>query len=1115
MNVPVPFRIAACLLVFGGLSLVLARPGAAQFVEEGERGETVGPVPYEDAAVTGINRQPAHATMYHYPTAEAAQTGERGQSWFKSLNGAWKFDYASRAAEAPEEFYEEDFDAASWNEIPVPANWELEGYGHPIFLNIPYPFRTVDPPLVPDSSNAVGSYRRSFTVPAGWDDKQITLHFGGVTSAFFVWVNGEKVGYSEDSRLPAEFDVTPYLEDGEENSVAVQVLRWSDASYLEDQDQWRLSGMHREVYLTARPHPVHLSDVHVRTDLKNDYENATLEVRMELEHGERPAPEGWRVEGRLYDAEGNAVLDSVMSASSEKITKLRHWARGKLPFAHMYADLDDFQPWTAETPYLYTLVFSLKNAEGRTVEATRTRVGFREVELEDGQFLVNGEPVKLRGVNRHDHDAEHGKAVTREDMIRDIEMMKRANVNAVRTSHYPNNPAFYELANEYGLYVMDEANLETHYLGGKLSNEPTWNTAFMQRMIRMVERDKNHPSIVFWSLGNESGSGPNHAAMSAWTQNVDPTRPVHYEGAQSGIAQWPGKEADPPYVDVISRMYYMPEQIDKLAAQPDEGRRRPIVLCEYSQGWGNSTGNLREYWKVIRSHERLIGGFIWEWIDQGLAKETPEGETYWAYGGDFGDEPNDGTFILNGLVWPNRTPNPALHEVKNVYQPVGIEGVDVRDGRVRVTSRLDFTSLDRYEARWTLHEDGEEIQSGTLGRIDVAPGQTTEVRVPFDRPDELTLGAEYWLRLSFHLPEDTRWADAGHEVAWKQMKVPYDVPAPATRALGDMPRVDMEQSGGRITVSGDGASGDGFAAAFEAAFDAETGALTSYRAGGTPLVTRPLVPNYGRAPTENDRGVSGDVWPVITAWADAADNRTVTSVEVERVAPQAVRVRVDGTLPVGESTFGTTYTVYGSGEVRVESRVARKGEDAPPSLPRVGMQMGVPAAFDRVTWYGRGPHENYWDRKNSADVGEYTARLDSFVTSYIRPQENANRSDVRWAAFTSDQQQGGAGLLALGRPRQPLSVSAWPYTQDQLRAADHTYDLPDAPETVTVNLDLKQMGLGGNGWSEKARPLEKYRLRAPSYRYRFLLRPFDASEETPRQAARAPLPRRPDASGAR
>ena len=1068
-------------------ALLLLGPGvcAAQFAEPAPG----APAPaWEDPATNAMNREEARATLRSYATRERARAGDpEVSSRVLSLNGPWSFAYAPRAAEAPDAFYEGPLDASEWETIPVPAHWELEGYGTPIYINIRYPFSPVAPPRVPEAGNAVGSYRRTFTLPEGWTDRQVTLHFGGVSAAFFVWVNGEKVGYSEDSRLPAEFDVTSHLRAGE-NTVAVQVLRWSDGSYLEDQDHWRLSGLHREVYLEARPR-AHVADLAVRTDLDAQYEDAELQLRPELANHTGGALDGWRVTAQLYDPDSQAVFPEPLSVPARAITQERYPQRGTVDFPLLSATVEDPLKWTAETPHLYRLVVTLRDSTGAVVEATGTDVGFREVEIVDGQFRVNGEPVHLRGVNRHDHDQHDGKVVTREDMVEDIETMKRFNVNAARSAHYPNHPEWYRLADRYGLYVIDEANLETHQLGGALSNDPAWASAFLERAVRMVERDKNHPSIVMWSLGNEAGSGPNHAAMAEWIHYADPTRPVHYEGAQNYVTA-AGDTTDPPYVDVLSRMYATPEQLRTLAAEDPSGR--PVMLCEYAHSMGNSTGNLREYWDVIRSQERAFGAFIWDWIDQGLVKTAPDGEEYWAYGGDFGDHPNDGNFNINGVVFPDRRPQPALWEVKKVYQPVGIEAADARAGAFRLTNRFSFTNLSEYELTWTLRENGAAVQEGTLDPVDLAPGATTTVTVPVEEPSPAP-GAEYHLTLRVRLDEATRWAEAGHTVARGQIEGPFDAPAREAPSLDALADVTLEAGDERITVEGDG---------FSVAVGRASGALASMVVGGEELIVRPLTPNYWRAETDNDRAGGNGMAPLLAAWEDAGEERTVTDVSAERLAPQAVRVRVEGTLPVGRSVYEQSYVVYGNGDVHVEHTVTRRGE-TPPSLPRVGLQMAVPDAYDTVTWFGRGPHENYWDRKTGAAVGRYSQPLADFVVDYVRPQENANRSDTRWVALTRED---GRGLLAVADSL--LSVSAWPYSQEDLAEATHTHELPDRAFT-TVNLDYRQMGLGGNNtWTEKARPMPQYRLSKSSYTYGFTLRPVP-SGRSPAAAARAPVPRIP------
>lgn len=1069
--------IILSLLSFGVAIFLMPISCPAQFGPQKDESSLAAP-PWEDPTVNGINRLPAHATMASYPSVEAALSGDSTTTPVRFLNGTWRFSFAPNCSGAPTPPF--DAPSSDWSEIPVPANWELEGFGTPIYTNVQYPFSPVDPPFVPDEGNAVGTYQRTFSVPAEWAGRRLILHFGGVSSAFYVWVNGQKIGYSEDSHLPAEFDVTGAVEPGSENTVTVQVLRWSDGSYLEDQDHWRLSGLHRDVSIRARP-PVHFADVGVRTDLDSSYQDATLKIRADLFGDLAVDLSGWTVTARLYDPEREAVFEESLSVPATEVVQEAPAHQAYVPFSVLSAEVEDPEKWSAESPTLYTLVMALEDSSGAVVEATRTRVGFREVEVNNGRFLVNGTPVHLRGVNRHDHDERTGKVVSRADMVEDIKRMKRFNVNAVRSAHYPNDPEWYRLTDRYGLYVIDEANLETHALGGELSGRSTWNTAFMERAVRMVERDKNHPSIVMWSLGNEAGTGPNHASMAEWIRHADPTRPVHYE-----VARAEPHRTD--YVDVISRMYATPSRLNALANTDPTGR--PIMLCEYVHSMGNSTGNLQTYWDVIRGQPRVFGAFIWDWIDQGLVKTAPSGEEYWAYGGDFGDHPNDGNFNINGVVFPDRRPQPALWEVKKVYQPVGVEAVNARAGTLAVTNRSHFTNLSAYDVTWTLRENGEAVQQDTLSSLFVPPRATDTVAVPFERPAP-SAGAEYHLELRVRLADETSWAAAGHVVAWSQTRVPFGGPKQPSPSLDELEALTLDMSPERVTVQGFG---------FSVAVGRASGAIESLVYDGREMIEAPLVPNYWRAETDNDRGGGKGMANLLRAWEDAAEQRTVTDVTVDDVAQQAVRVRVEGTLPVGQSTFTHRYTVYGSGDVHVRHRVTRRG-DTPPSIPRVGMQMAVPDAYDTMTWYGRGPHENYWDRKTGAAVGQYRQSVADFVTPYVRPQENANRSDVRWAAVTDGD---GQGLVVVADSL--MSVSAWPYTQADLAEATHTHELPERP-TTTLNLDYKQMGLGGNNsWSKKARPLPKYRLRAPSYTYGFTLRPYRGEAESPEAAAHAPIP---------
>jgi beta-galactosidase len=1027
---------------------------------------------WENERVVGINKEPGHCTLVPYQNVQEALTADRTASPFrKSLDGYWKFHWVRKPADRPVDFYKPGYDVSGWAEIHVPDDWQLQGYGIPIYTNYRYPFPP-NPPYVPQDYDPVGSYRREFTIPANWTGRQVFLHFDGVKSAFYVWVNGQKVGYSQGSMTPAEFNVTGYLKPGV-NTLAAEVYRWSDGSYLEDQDMWRFSGIYRSVYLFATPQ-VHIRDFAVRTDLDDNYTDATLMIRPKISNYDDRDVRGWNVEAQLYDADSKPVLPEPLSRSVSSIIHERYPQRGNVRFALLRARIENPRKWSAETPNLYTLVLTLKNAAGQAVEMESCRVGFRKIEIKDGQLFVNGRSIKLFGVNRHEHDPDHGRAIPVSRMIQDIKLLKQYNINAVRTSHYPDNPVWLDLCDQYGIYLIDETNLESHGLGGYFSNVPAWNTAFMQRAIRMVERDKNHPSVIFWSLGNESGCGPNHAAMAAWMHDYDSTRPVHYEGAGA-------RGHDPYYVDVISRMYARVPEIIRIATDPDDNR--PMVLCEYAHSMGNSTGNLKEYWDAIRSHKRLIGGFIWDWVDQGLRKKAPDGTEFWAYGGDYGDKPNDGNFCCNGLILPDREPNPGLYEVKKVYQRIHVKPVDILAGTFRVHNEYDFLNLDFAKITWELCADGKVIQNGTLPKLSLAPGADGDLRVPFTKPD-LVPGDEYWLKVTFALAADTSWAKAGHIVAWDQFQVPFDVPAAPTVAVSSMPALTLKEMSQKISIAGD---------RFEVTFAKDSGSLESFIFNGHQLIVSPLVPNFWRVPTDNDNG--NHMPRRLGVWRDAGPRRTVTSVEASQIRRQVVRVTSQAAIPVGDgSTYKTVYTVYGDGNVVVDASFTPGGVRLP-NLPRFGMQMAIPARFDTLTWLGRGPQENYWDRKTGAAYGLYSGPVEREIHVYTRPQENGNKSDVRWMALTD---QNRVGLLAVGAPT--IDVSAWPFTMQDLEKARHINELPHR-DSITVNIDYKQMGVGGdNSWGARTHP--EYTLPAKPYHYSFRLMPYAPSLGDMDRAAR-------------
>ncbi len=1040
---------------------------------------------WENPEVFGRNVEPAHCTLMPYPDEATALAGTREASpFFRLLSGRWKFHWVRRPADRPLEFYRPGYDVSGWDEIPVPSNWELQGYGIPIYTNTTYPFSPTDPrpPHIPHEWNPVGSYRMEFDLPEGWKGRRVFLHFEGVKSAFYLWVNGEKVGYSQGSMTPAEFDVTDHLREGS-NVLAAEVYRWCDGSYLEDQDTWRLSGIYRDVFLFSTPN-VHLRDFFLRADLDAQHRDATFHVTARVHNYGSSSAEPHTVEVSLLDAAGATVGGRPLITGST--TGL---AAGDEGLIEMKAEVVDPLKWSSEKPHLYTVLLALKNASGRVLEVERASFGFREVEIRDAQVFVNGVSIKLKGVNRHEHHPDTGFTLSTEDMVRDIELIKQANMNTVRTSHYPNDPRWYALCDRYGLYLLDEANMETHGLSYGLNrlpgSLPEWRAASVDRMASVMQRDKNHPSVIFWSLGNEAGHGDDIRAMAEYAHRVDPTRPVHYRQMNS-------------VVDLDSLSYQTVEwHVERAREVPD----RAFLAEEYAYARGNAVGNLKQYQDAFESHKQLVGGLIWDWADKALRKHTPDGRMYWAYGGDYGPSgtPSDGTMACNGIVGPDREPEPEYFEVVKVYQPVAVEGVDLLRGRLRIRSKHDFVRLGYTEILWELAADGEVVQSGSLPAPDVPARGERELVVPFDAP-AAEPGREYWLKVSFVLREDAPWAPKGHVVAWEQFPLPIGVAPPPRVDVASMSRVELRTSPERFTVVG---------ADFSVAVGRESGALESIVHEGKERVASPLVPNFWRVPVDNgmenhwDHATNTPIggMPIrLGVWRDAGPTRRVVSVTAEPISPRVVEIVTHVVLAPGDSDDYTVHTVYGSGDVVIE-RSFRPENLKLPEIPRFGMQMAVPAEYDTMTWYGRGPQESYDDRKTGAAVGRYSGRVEDLIHDYVRPQENANRTDVRWMTLTDTE---GDGLLAVGMPL--LNVSAWPYTMEDLEKATHIHELPRR-DTVTLNLDLRQMGVGGDdGWTERARPHPEHTLPAKTYGYRFLLRPWSASMGPPGDVARRDFP---------
>lgn len=1022
---------------------------------------------WEDPQVIDRNKLPATATMYRFDSAEAARDGTRDDSpYVKLLNGTWKFDWVKTPEQRPTDFYQDDFSVDDWDDIEVPSNWQMQGFGQPIYVNVTYPFDRNPPKIAGDNGNPVGSYRRTFTVPDDWRDengknRRVHLHFAGVESAFYVWVNGEKVGYSQGSRTPAVFDVTDKLRDGE-NVLAVQVFRWCDGSYLEDQDFWRLSGIFRDVYLEGVPE-IGIHDFEVKTDFDEELKDATLAVEATLKNTTEESAD-FQVEAKLLNASGEEVgsTTSTVEVSAEDTAKTT-----------LEAEIAEPEKWSAEKPHLYQLLLTVRDDEQNVVEVIPWKVGFRKVEIKDGLLRVNGEVIRVTGVNRHEHDPVTGHTISKESMLEDIHLMKQHNINTVRTSHYPNDPLWYALCDEHGLYVIDEANIESHGMGygrRSLAKDPDWGKAHLDRMQRMVERDKNHASIITWSLGNEAGNGVNFEKNYEWTKERDPSRPVQYE--QAG---WRDQNTD-----IRCPMYARIEQIVNYARRnPD----RPLILCEYMHAMGNSCGGFQDYWNAIDAWPSLQGGCVWDWVDQGLLATDDEGTEYWKYGGDYGDKPNDGNFCCNGLVRPDRVPNPSLYEASHAYQPVAVTVLDASQGKIEIANRFSFTSLDQLEATWQLEEDGNVTQEGTIDDLDVSPGENQAITVDFDRP-AADSKHEYFLTLRFKLKEDSSWADQGHVVAAEQ----FEIPVVGTDSAED----GRNQSGGDLHVDD---SGDNIVVEsedFAVRINKQSGALESLRHGDRELITDSLEPNFWRAPTDNDRG--NGMPHRLDEWKEAGKERKVVSCEMNITDSGVVEIAVEQQLPANETPLRTCYNVYSSGKVEIRMTMDPVGKL--PELPRFGMQMAVASELKNIAWFGRGPHENYVDRNSGALVSCYESTIDEFIHDYVRPQENANRTDVRWFTLTDDQ---GRGLLVAGKPH--LSMSAWPYSQEELTDAQHVNELPQEVEAITVNVDQAQMGLGGDdSWG--ALPYPEYTLPPVSRSYAFTLMPIDQSSGDVRKVAR-------------
>lgn len=1063
-------KVKNCFLIFSLIMIILS---GCKKKYEGVAFTEKEPRDWENPELIGINKEAPHATLISYNDEASALEAVKGSSPnVLSLDGIWKFNLVKSPDERPYWFFRDNYDTRDWDEIVVPSNWEMKGYDVPIYVNVSYPHKK-DPPRIQHDYNPVGSYKRTFKVPGNWRNKEVFLHFGGVASAFYVWINEQLVGYSQDSKTPAEFNITKYLRSGK-NSIAVEVYRWCDGSYLEDQDFWRLSGIQRSVFLHARP-KTFIRDFFVLGDLSENYTDGILSLDVEVNgHGEGE----YAVEASLFD-NGQKIYSE--SKPAELIGGKAIITFGKT--------LSSVKRWSAETPDLYSLVISLKK-DGSILESISSRIGFRKVEIKNAQLLVNGKAVYLKGTNLHEHDDVNGHIIGEALILKDISVMKSHNINAVRTSHYPQQELWYEMCDKYGLYLIDEANIESHGIGYNkdvtLADKPEWAAAHMARMQAMVERDKNHPSVIIWSLGNEAGDGHNFLNNYKWTKQRDPSRPVQYERAEKST------NTTERHTDIVCPMYARIENIESYAK--DENNDRPLIMCEYTHAMGNSNGNLQDYWDVIERYPKLQGAFVWDWVDQGILTSNESGEKYWAYGGDFGEEgvPSDGIFCCNGLTWPDRTPKPGLSEVKKVYQYVGFEPVDLRNGLLKIRNKYDFTDLSVFNFDWEIAADGSAIQSGKISFPELAPGNELLVKLPIQQIDPAP-STEYFLNIRMTRTEEWNIVPADHVYATAQFLL-VSGSSPAMKQISDAAVLQTRTEGTTLEVAGQD---------LKVRFNLETGYMDSFTFKGRELLLKGPEPDFWRPPTDNDYGYGMDRW--LGIWKKAGQRMKVTKADITQQGPGKVTVsfRYDINAPDSSKMAGyaSAYTIFGTGDIIIKNSLEKVSEKIP-ELPRMGMQMQLPEEFSNLKWYGRGPHENYADRKTSADVGIYESSVADQYTPYIRPQENGYKTDTRWLTLTDDN---GNGIIVCGNPligfaalhnihddfESPGNLAR--YRKDAKTANTHTDDVKPR-ELVNLNVDLGQMGVGGDdSWGARIHP--QYRLMERHYEYSFRIRPIVKEED--------------------
>ena len=999
---------------------------------------------WKDPKVNAVNRAPMHANYFAYESADAAKKGiKENSSHFMTLNGTWKFNWVKDADARPTDFWKVGFNDKGWNDIPVPGVWELYGFGDPIYVNIGYAWRSQfqnNPPYVPTEENHVGSYRREIMVPASWKGKDIIAHFGSVTSNMYLWVNGKYVGYSEDSKLEAEFNLTPYLKPGQKNLIAFQVFRWCDGTYLEDQDFFRYSGVGRDCYLYARDKK-RIEDIRVTPDLDANYKNGSLSIALNMKGS-------GKVNLTLKDAAGKEV--ATAQATKGKATM----------------EIENPHKWTAETPYLYTLYASLEGSN----EVIPVKVGFRKVELKNAQVLVNGQPILFKGANRHEMDPDGGYVISKERMIQDIQVMKQFNLNAVRTCHYPDNNLWYELCDQYGIYVVAEANIESHGMGydeKTLAKNPTYELAHMERNQRNVQRSFNHPSVLIWSLGNEAGYGPNFEKAYDWIKAEDPSRLVQYE--QAGRT---GK------TDIYCPMYLGYNACEEYSK--DEQYQKPLIQCEYAHAMGNSEGGFKEYWDLVRKYPKYQGGFIWDFVDQSVRWTGKNGKMIYAYGGDFNRfDASDINFCDNGLISPDRVPNPHMYEVGYFYQDIWTSPADIKNGEISIFNEYFFRDLSAYYLEWQVLKAGKVMRSGRVEDLNVAPQQTVNIKLPIGK---ICQCSEWLLNVAYKLKNTEGLLPAGHAVAKQQLVLnPYKAPSmelknQAKSNIAIVEPVLKENDERYLIVDGEN---------FRIEFDKMNGYMSKYQVNGLDMMKEGsyLKPNFWRAPTDNDFGARLN-WKY-AVWK----NPKIKLVSLQqRITDQQAIVEAAYELPEVSAKLNLTYLINNEGAIKVTQKMTADKNAKVANMFRFGMQMQMPRSFDKVEYYGRGPVENYIDRKSNADLGIYRQSVAEQFYSYIRPQETGTKSDLRWWKTLN---AGGRGIQVVAA--EPFSASALHYTIESLdeglfKQQGHSPEVEEA-DLTNFCFDLIQAGLGcEDSWGRIARP--EYQVPYGDYEFTFILKPM-------------------------